>query len=59
MQMDWSSLELIPYLVNAKTAKGLICLPSDNLLHEISCTGGKLDKDPLAGKVKWQVRLPK
>ncbi|MFN8206601.1 MAG: glycoside hydrolase family 31 protein [Bacteroidales bacterium] len=30
-----------------ETAKGLICLPSDNILHEISCTGGKPDKDPL------------
>jgi alpha-D-xyloside xylohydrolase len=59
MQMDWSALELVPYLVNEKTAKGLICLPSDNQLHEISCTGGKLDKDPLSGKVKWQVRLQK
>ena len=34
-QMDWSELELTVYSSDNKDIKGLICLPSDNILHEI------------------------
>jgi alpha-D-xyloside xylohydrolase len=61
MQMDWSRIELMVYARDAKTAKGLVCLPSDNRLHELTLTRQgntfKLASDALAGKVTWQIRL--
>jgi alpha-D-xyloside xylohydrolase len=60
MQMDWSKLDLVAYVKDATVAKGLVCLPSDNKLVEVSLAkaggGFKLAKDPLAGKVAWTVR---
>jgi alpha-D-xyloside xylohydrolase len=60
-QMDWSKLDLVVYATDSKKVKGLICLPSDNLLHEISLVKKDsnfiMDTDPLAGKVSWKVRL--
>jgi hypothetical protein len=39
----------------------LVCLPSDNVLHELSLnkTGNtfKLADDPLTGKVTWKIQL--
>jgi alpha-D-xyloside xylohydrolase len=59
MQMDWSQIELTVFAKNAQSAKGLICLPSDNVLHKISLnkSGGAfaLANDPLAGKVTWKI----
>ena len=59
MQMDWSKLELVVFAKGAETAKGLICLPSDNALHELTLTKkGNVFKpvgDPLAGKVTWKI----
>ena len=44
---------------DAQTATGLVCLPSDNELHELSLTregnSFKLNNDPLAGKVTWKI----
>jgi alpha-D-xyloside xylohydrolase len=58
MQMDWSNLELAAFSKGA-SAHGLVCLPSDNILHEVAVTsqGGmlKLAADPLAGKVTWKI----
>ena len=60
MQMDWSKLDLVVYAKDSLTAKGLVCLPSDNVLHELvlnkSGGGFKLVNDPLAGKVTWNLR---
>jgi alpha-D-xyloside xylohydrolase len=60
MQMDWSQLDLVVYAKNSTVAKGLICLPSDNELHELALTEEngefKLANDPLAGKVEWKIR---
>jgi hypothetical protein len=43
--------------------KGLVCLPSDNILREVSVipqndtgTALALVSDPLAGKVTWKIR---
>jgi alpha-D-xyloside xylohydrolase len=30
LQMDWSKLDLVVFAKSTTTAKGLICLPSDN-----------------------------
>jgi alpha-D-xyloside xylohydrolase len=60
MQMDWSNLELVVYATNAKKAGGLVCLPSDNVLHQLSLEKKGKDfhfiADPLQGKVKWKIR---
>jgi alpha-D-xyloside xylohydrolase len=59
-QMDWSKIELAVYARNATTAKGLIFLPGDKELHELTFTNqnGKfqLVSDPFAGKVTWKIR---
>ncbi len=59
MQMDWSNLELVVFAREGQQAKGLVCLPSDNQLHELSLAKQgrtfKLATDPLAGKVTWKI----
>jgi alpha-D-xyloside xylohydrolase len=60
MQMDWSKLELVVFAKDLTAAKGLICVPSDNELHELAVTDEngkfKLANDPFAGKVEWKIR---
>jgi alpha-D-xyloside xylohydrolase len=60
LQMDWSNLDLVVFAKNPPTAKGLVCLPADNVLHELvlnkSGSGFKLANDPFAGKVTWNLR---
>jgi alpha-D-xyloside xylohydrolase len=58
-RIDWTKLELVTYAGKAAKARGLVCLPSDNTLHEVVVdAGGKLltAGDPFAGRVKWAVR---
>jgi alpha-D-xyloside xylohydrolase len=60
LQMDWSKLDLVVFAKNSPTVKGLVCLPSDNLLHELVLnkdgSAFKLANDPLAGKATWNLR---
>ena len=60
-QMDWSELELKVYATDSENAKGLVCLPSDKVLRELSLAkkagAYTLTTDPLAGKVSWKVNL--
>ena len=56
MQMDWSTLELVSYAIKGQNTSGLVCLPSDNVLHQINLSGNKLTNDPYAGKVKWHIK---
>jgi alpha-D-xyloside xylohydrolase len=60
-QMDWSKLDLIVYATDTKKVSGLICLPSDNLLHKISLVKKDnqfvMETDPFAGKVSWKIKL--
>jgi alpha-D-xyloside xylohydrolase len=60
MQMDWSKLDLVVFAKDAATAKGLVCLPADNKLVEVSLakqgSAFRLASDPLAGKVAWTIR---
>ena len=62
-QLDWLKIELAVYAKDATTAKGLIFLPGDSAAHEITLTKSgdnfKLDRDPLAGKVAWEISLGK
>lgn len=59
MDMDWSHLELDVFATDTTRANGLVCLPSDQVLHEIDVSKqGKtfrLESDPLAGKVFWKI----
>ena len=58
-QMDWSKLDLVVFAKNSQSAKGLVCLPSDNVLREISLNKNngafELMSDPLDGKVTWKI----
>ena len=60
LQMDWSQLDLVVFAKDAPIAKGLVYLPTDNVLRELSLskTGNtfKLANDPLAGKVTWNIK---
>ncbi|NQU88695.1 MAG: alpha-xylosidase, partial [Mariniphaga sp.] len=58
--MNWSNIELNVYSVDAKSAKGYMCLPSDQKLVEIELSKSgnsfKLDSNPLDGKVKFKIK---
>ena len=58
-KMDWSKLDLKVYSSGMKQAKGLVCLPTDNLLNEVVMTndGNKweIKSNPLQGKTKLTV----
>ncbi|MBN2611561.1 MAG: DUF4968 domain-containing protein [Bacteroidales bacterium] len=61
MQMDWSQLELKLYLTDKTlSAKGKVCLPEDQILHEVTLkkdNEGKfiIDKDTFSQKVKFTI----
>lgn len=50
--MDWSKLELKSFGANAS---GLLCLPSDNQLHQIEVKNGQIVNNPLQGKSKLKL----
>jgi alpha-D-xyloside xylohydrolase len=59
-EMDWSELDLKVFAADATTAKGLVCLPSDQNLVEVNLSKSgnsfKLNNNPLPDKgVKFQV----
>ena len=59
-QMDWSKIDLVVYTTASGKASGLVCLPTDKVLHAVtlvkSGNGYKIENDPFAGKVKWNIR---
>jgi alpha-D-xyloside xylohydrolase len=59
--MDWSKLDLVVYVTESQKANGLICLPSDKVLHKIALAKKNdsfaLETDPFAGKVGWTIRM--
>jgi alpha-D-xyloside xylohydrolase len=61
MQMDWSNLDMVVFAASSSKAKGLVCLPSENILRRIEATRRKgffvLSGDPLAGKATATVRI--
>ena len=60
-QMDWTRLELVVYATDSQKANGLICLPTDKVLHKITLAKKNgsfaLETDPFAGKVVWKIRM--
>jgi len=59
-QMDWSSIEMVVFAAQAQSAKGLVCLPADNVLRTVEAVRRNgafvLASDPLAGKATSTVR---
>jgi alpha-D-xyloside xylohydrolase len=59
-QMDWSNLELTVYSIKSDKVSGLICLPADQVLHNVFLVKKEgsfiLGNDPYNGKVKWMVK---
>jgi alpha-D-xyloside xylohydrolase len=59
--MDWANLDLVVYATTAPSAQGLVCLPSDNVLHRITLPRGAgkypLAANPLAGRSALTVRM--
>ena len=63
-QMDWTKLDLVVYSTDSQKVNGLICLPSDKVLHKILLVRKNgnfaLESDPFGGKVIWKVmKYPK
>jgi alpha-D-xyloside xylohydrolase len=60
-QMDWTKLDLVVYATDSQKANGLICLPTDKVLHKISVVRRNgnfaIESDPFAGKVGWKIRM--
>jgi alpha-D-xyloside xylohydrolase len=60
-QMDWSTLNLVIYSTDSKKASGLVCLPSDKVLHTLNFVkkgeSFSMEKDPYSGNIKWKIRL--
>ena len=58
-QMDWSKIKLVVYAADTTTAKGLIFLPGDPGLHELTLTkkhgAFQLTSDPCANRVHWEI----
>ncbi len=58
--MDWSALDLVVFAADSDIASGLICLPTDNSLHEVTVSKKanelKLVNDPFAGKLNLKVK---
>jgi len=59
--LDWSKLDMVVYAAHAPAAQGLVCLPSDNVLHPIEAARRNgtfaLAADPLPGKAVSTVRF--
>jgi alpha-D-xyloside xylohydrolase len=60
-QMDWTNIEMVVYAAVAQTARGLVCLPADNVLRPVEAVRRlgvfTVAGDPLAGKAKSTVRM--
>jgi alpha-D-xyloside xylohydrolase len=59
-RMDWSKLEMVVFAATAPTARGLVLLPGETSVHELSLARRgrdyRLTTNPLAGRVTWTVR---
>jgi len=60
-QLDWSKIEMAVFASSARTARGLVCLPSDNVLRTVSAErrerGFAIAGDPLQGKAALTVTV--
>jgi alpha-D-xyloside xylohydrolase len=57
--IDWSSLELVTFVPKGAKARGLVCLPADDVLREVEVDGRGAVVCPGAGRpvgVAWSVR---
>jgi len=60
-QMDWTKLDLVVYATDSQKVNGLLCLPTDKVLHKVTLAKKNgsffLENDPFAGKVTWKIRM--
>ena len=60
-QLDWSNIEMVVYAAAGQSARGLVCLPADNVLRPVEAARRNgafaLVRDPLAGKAASTVRM--
>ena len=60
-QMDWTKLDLVIYATDSQKVNGLLCLPTDKVLHKVTLAKKNgsflLENDPFAGKVVWKIRM--
>jgi alpha-D-xyloside xylohydrolase len=58
--MDWSKLDLVVFASAVQKVTGLICLPSENTLHEVTLvkkgSSFALADDPFAGKISFTIK---
>lgn len=58
-RIDRTRLELVRFVATAGSARGLVGLPTDGVLHEVALDArGRFRPpgDPFAGRVRWTVR---
>ena len=53
--MDWKHIEWVVYSSHRQMATGLICLPSDNVLHAVSIERDHVEHDPYNGAIQWDI----
>jgi alpha-D-xyloside xylohydrolase len=51
--IDWSNIELRVF--GSSKAKAYVCLPSDQVLHQIEISGGKVISNPFEGTTKLKI----
>lgn len=51
--IDWSNIELRVF--GSSKAKAYVCLPADQVLHQVEISGGKVLENPLEGTTKLKV----
>jgi len=60
-QLDWTNIEMVVYAATVQSARGLVCLPADNVLRPVEAARRNgaftFAGDPLAGKAKSTLRL--
>jgi alpha-D-xyloside xylohydrolase len=59
--LDWSKIEMVVYAAASQSARGLVCLPADNVLRPVEAAkrdgAFALSGDLLEGKAALTVRL--
>ena len=55
LQMDWSQLDLMVFAKDAQTAKGLVYLPTDKVLRELSLS--KTGDTSNWRMIRWAAKL--
>jgi len=52
--VDWKHIELREFTSDGAPTTGSVAVPGEEV-HQLGVTGGRLDRDPLAGRVIWRM----